>query len=165
MIKHNLGIEPKRIDITPCEPPTVLADGTVTTIGDVWTYADANNLYVGNTGLSTSKFKWTVSTEDVTNDLRGFLQSEISKFRKLPGKIITHLYVFTASEDHEVHISQIENYNARRGDKMIVNYNQTVLREGIDYDLTPLDDGITLKTFELDAGEIIQFTIFEQVKT
>lgn len=165
VIKHDLGIEPKRIDITPCEPPTVLADGTVTTIGDIWTYADTNNLYVGNTGLSTSKFKWTVSTEDVTNDLRGFLQSEINKFRNLPGKIITHLYVFTASEDHEVHISQIENYNARRGDKMIVNYNQTVLREGIDYDLTPLDDGITLKTFELDAGEIIQFTIFEQVKT
>lgn len=60
MIEHGLGATPVNYSVLPCEHPTIV-DGAMTNIGDVWCYVDERYLYVGNTGKSTSKFKWTVS--------------------------------------------------------------------------------------------------------
>ena len=161
VITHNRGTNPEQTDIDPCEPPTILADGTVTEIGDIWSYADETNLYVGNTGTSTSKFKWTVTTEDATNDLRSYLEQQIESMKNRPGKIITYLSIFTASAPDTRHVADISNFVAGV-DKIVVNLNQTVLQEDRDFMVTPADNGITLLTFGLDAGDILQFTIFKQ---
>lgn len=161
VIPHGLGVQPEQVDIDPCEPPTILPDGTVTTIGDIWSYADAKNLYVGNSGASTSKFKWTVSTVDPTNDLRSYLEEELEKMKNRPGKIVTHLSAFTSPADDTRHVANIANFNAAL-DKIVLNYNQTVLHRGTDYDITVEDNGITLLTFGLAEGDILQFTVFKQ---
>ena len=57
-IEHGLGSAPSKYWIIPSEPPVLLDDGTMSTIGDYWVTADDKYLYVGNTGTSTSKFKW-----------------------------------------------------------------------------------------------------------
>lgn len=57
-IEHGLGSVPSKYWIIPSEPPVLLDDGTMSTIGDYWVTADDKYLYVGNTGTSTSKFKW-----------------------------------------------------------------------------------------------------------
>lgn len=57
-IAHGLGVCPSKYWIQPCEPPVLLDDNTMSTIGDYWVNADSVYLYVGNTGTSTSKFKW-----------------------------------------------------------------------------------------------------------
>lgn len=57
-IAHGLGVEPSKYWIQPCEPPVILEDDTIATIGEYWVTADDTYLYVGNTGTSTSKFKW-----------------------------------------------------------------------------------------------------------
>ena len=141
VIQHNLGVKPERIDIVPCEPPTVRADGTLSIIGDIWSYADETNLYVGNSGDSTSKFSWTVSSEDKTTDLREYIIQEIEKIKNRPGKIITKLSTFTATEDHTRIIRNINNF-VGGVDKLIVNYNQTVLRNGTDYIIHSKYNGI-----------------------
>lgn len=57
IIVNNLNIISTQI--TPSEPPT-----PNTTIGDIWSYInDKNKLCVGNSGTSTSKFKWTITCE------------------------------------------------------------------------------------------------------
>lgn len=61
VIEHGLGVKPENITITPCEPPTILENGTITSIGDIWSYADEHRLYVGNSGTSVSKFQWIVT--------------------------------------------------------------------------------------------------------
>ena len=45
-------------------------------------------------------------------------------------------------------------------DKLIINYGQTLLREGIDY--VAVGYGIRLNNIVLNAGDIIQFTIIVQ---
>ena len=162
VIQHNLGVKPERIDIVPCEPPTVRADGTLSIIGDIWSYADETNLYVGNSGDSTSKFSWTVSSEDKTTDLREYIVQEIEKIKNQPGKIVTKLSTFTATEDHTRIIRNINNF-VGGVDKLIVNYNQTVLRNGTDYIIHSKYNGIELIGFELDKDEILQFTILKQI--
>lgn len=161
VIAHGLGVKPKTIDIVPCEPPTILEDGTKTEIGDIWSYADETYLYVGNSGWSTSKFNWNITTEDATNDLRGYLEEEILSWRKKPGNIIPHHSLFVASHHETVHVADIENFRAGI-DKIIVNLNQTILQPEVDYVIDEVDNGITLQRFSLEPGDILQFTVLEQ---
>lgn len=162
VIPHNLGVEPSTITVEPCEPPIRLDDGTITTIGDIWSYADENNLYVGNSGLSTSKFRWSVSTQSRTNDLRAYIDQEIDRLQTEPGNLVIKLSTYTAEEDNVSVIRNINNFVAGV-DQIIVNYNQTILRNGIDYTLHSKYNGLELNTFTLDKGDILQFTILKQV--
>ena len=156
VIQHGLGMKPERIEVMPCEPPD-----TDTTIGDIWSYADETYLYVGNTGTATSKFNWSVTTEDATNDLRSYIDQEIDKVKSRPGTIVTHLSTYTASADGETVIANITNFNAAL-DKIIVNYNQTILQDGIDYRINVDNNGIDLLSFALNEGAILQFTVLAQ---
>lgn len=159
VIEHGLGMKPALIDIQPCEPPTMLIDGTRTTIGDIWRYADEKYLYVGNSGDSTSKFAWSVSSEDSTADLRSYIDKEIAKAKAAPGRFETQLYVYTAEEDNITDIVYVEGYTSGI-DKLVVNFGQTLLREGIDY--TIVGSGIHLNNIVLKAGDIVQFMIIVQ---
>lgn len=159
-IQHNLGKKPANINIEPCEPPVDL-DGNPCSIGDIWSYADENVLYVGNTGMAVTKFRWTVTSEDNTNDLRTYLENEIATFKGRAGNIITEVSTFTALEDGIRRINSIANYDWTL-DKLIVNYNQTVLRNNIDYSVDQETGIFTLATFTLDRGDVLQFTVLKQ---
>ncbi len=156
VIEHGLGMKPERIDITPCEPP---APGT--TIGDVWSYADDIKLYVGNSGDATSKFSWAVTTEDATNDLRSYIDQTVEELKARPGNLITKLSTYTAEENGVTEIYNISNFHAGL-DKIVVNFNQTILQEGRDYVVDTLLNGIRLVSFALDEGDILQFTVIIQ---
>lgn len=159
VIHHELGKTPSNIVIAPCEPP-IDVDGNPCTIGDIWYYADENNLYVGNTGNAVSKFKWTISTEDNTNDLRTYLENEISTFKGRAGNIITKVSTFTALEDGISVINTPSDFNPTL-DKLIINYNQTVLRKNIDYSIDEYGK-IHLTAFTLARNDILQFTVLKQ---
>lgn len=160
VIEHGLGEKPTKIDIQPTEPPNILPDGSMSRIGDVWFYADEKYLYVGNTGKATSKFKWTVSAESATADLKQYIDQQIQEVRNSPGKFETKLVAYTADADGITLIEPIDGYTANV-DKLIVNYGQTLLREGVDYTITD-NHGIQLLNIELSMGDIIQFTIIVQ---
>ena len=72
------------------------------------------------------------------------------------------LSTYTAEEDNVSIIRNINNFVAGV-DQIIVNYNQTILRNGIDYTLHSKYNGLELNTFTLDKGDILQFTILKQV--
>ena len=161
VIPHGLGMKPERIDVSPCEPPTILEDGTITSIGDIWSYADEVNLYVGNSGSSVSKFHWAVTVEDATNDLRSYIDQQINEIKSKPGNIILYPSTFNATED-TTSISNIANFNAGI-DHIIVNFNQTVLRENIDFRVNTTINGIDLiNGFMLNAGDVLQFIVLDQ---
>ena len=78
VIEHHLGAEPQVIDVHPCEPPNKDDNGDTTTIGDIWTYADATYLYVGNSGNATSKFTWSVSTNRLNTDMPSYVDDNVN---------------------------------------------------------------------------------------
>lgn len=160
VIEHGLGVVPEKIDVQPTEPPGMNEDGTPAQIGDVWSYADETYLYVGNSGTASSAFKWSVSTEDDTADLRTYIDQQISELQKRPGNFITQQYVYTAEEDGVAYVPINAEGFTGTIDKLIVNYGQTLLREGIDYVVDAT--GIQLTHFTLSAGDILQFIIIEQ---
>ncbi|WP_300943875.1 hypothetical protein [uncultured Duncaniella sp.] len=156
VIEHGLGMKPERIDITPCEPPD---EGTE--IGDIWSYADDTKLYVGNSGASTSKFNWAVTTEEATNDLRTYIDKTVEELKARPGTLITHLSTYTAEDNEIAEIHNIRDFHAGL-DKIIVNYNQTILQQNRDYVIDTANNGIRLISFSLYEGDILQFTILSQ---
>ena len=158
VVAHGLSVTPEKIDITPSEPPNMI-DGKPSTIGDVWTYADAQYLYVGNTGTATSRFMWSVSSEDSTADLRTYIDQQITELKNRPGNFETKMAAVTAEEDDTSVIETIPEFDPT-ADKLLVNYGQTLLREGIDYVVT--GNGITLTEIRLKKGDIIQFIIIVQ---
>ena len=158
VIHHDLNVKPEKIDIVPSEPPNMI-DGVPSVIGDIWTYADAEYLYVGNTGTATSKFNWSVSSEDSTADLRTYIDQQIAELKNRPGNFETKMAAVTATADDTSVIETIPDYDPTC-DKLLVNYGQTILREGIDYVTTGY--GITLTNIRLKKDDIIQFIIIVQ---
>ena len=56
----------------------------------------------------------------------------------------------------------IKEFNYRV-DKLMVNFGQTVLREGMDYTINKLTGGIDLiNGFELSTDDILQFVVVKQ---
>lgn len=163
IIPHNLGMKPTRINIVPCEPPFNSNTMEPGSIGDVWAYADITNIYVGNSGDATSKFSWTASIEEETNDIKGYIRSEVESLRREPGRIIPHLSTYTAENDGEFIIDNIANFHAGV-DKLVINLYQTVLRPDIDYKIRKDTNGIELVLTSLNKGDILQFIVLEQVE-
>lgn len=163
-IPHKLGVKPESIDIMPIEPPALVEDPKVkATIGDIWTTADENFIYVGNTGNATSKFQWRVSNITKTTNLAQYLETELNKINMRPGNIVNKLQAVTIAENDTTFI-EVDWYNPVL-DKLLVNYGQTVLREEIDWDRETLSDGragIRLKNMALFEGDVIQFNIIRQ---
>jgi len=162
VIEHGLGMVPSQITIQPSEPPNMDADGNRTTIGDVWYHADEINLYVGNTGNATSKFHWTVSTQNQNTDLRTYLEAAITELKTRPGNFFTKLAVYSETTNNN-NLITVDDYNPDTDKILLVNYGQTVLREGQDYDVTAT--GIELLNIRLKEGDILQFLIVIQAAT
>lgn len=159
VIPHGLGMKPAQLDVRPCEPPNLHPQtGERTTIGDIWCYSDDENIYIGNTGTATSKFHWVASTQEQTVDLKLHLERLIEEAMSRPGKFVTRLYAFDCETD-DTTVIMVGGYNSGI-DKLVVNYGQTILREGIDYNL--VDGGIELINMKLMEGDILQFTIIVQ---
>lgn len=159
--KEGRGVTPDRVDIMPSEPGYD-ADGVLTPIGDIWTHADDTFLYVGNTGKAVSHFRWSATTEDATNDLRSYIDQQIVEMKQRPGNIEIKLSTFTAVDDGTMEIPTIADFNGNV-DKLIVNFNQTVLRPEYDYIINPDRNGIILKgNMSLDRGDILQFIVLKQ---
>lgn len=78
-----------------------------------------------------------------------------------PGNIITNSSVYTAEISGITDIPvQDFVYNI---DKLVVNYNQTILRPDIDYTISA-DNSIKLRTFKLTIGDTLQFIVLKQKK-
>ena len=137
--------------------------GTKCVIGDTWATADETNIYVGNTGNATSAFHWIATTSAGNADYKTSINEAVEKLVKMirtyPGNYNTRFfnyYVDTAGTYNIV----VPEYNPTKEKIYLVNYGQTVLREGVDYELT--DTGIELTRIRLPLGELVQIVLIEQ---
>lgn len=79
-----------------------------------------------------------------------------------PGNLYPVISYFEAVHDATVDVETIDNFDGTI-DKLLVNYGQTILREGLDYKITR--NGITLiGGMQLVAGDILQFIVMKQAK-
>lgn len=162
VVPHGLGVVPNNIEVRPCEPPNMVDDEQAT-IGDIWYYADDTNIYVGNSGNATSKFFWYASSESTAKDLRSYIDLQIATVKSQPGKMDIRTSAYTATADGTYVIDSITDFN-KQVDKLIVNFGQTLLREGIDYETTS-NNGIMLTHIQLNTGDIIQFMVIKQLES
>lgn len=158
VIPHNLGMAPTAIDIYPTEPPGKDNRDNPRTIGDVWYYADKDYLYVGNSGNALSKFHWRISNSEVSVDLKNYLENELAKLRKKTPDLTTNVEAIEITEDDTDFIPV--SWWTWDEDIIFVNYGQTILREGIDFNRTP--QGLSMATFKFVKGDIVQYTLVKQ---
>lgn len=115
VVHHGLGHKPEHVRVFPCEPPTIV-DGVVQYIGDVWAYADEENLYVGNTGTSTSKFHWEVSDVSLSDTISFVdqLDARIDSFSRSLSDFENRIEKVEHFEEHveqfEEHIDEFERH-------------------------------------------------------
>lgn len=80
-----------------------------------------------------------------------------------PGNLVPIISYYEAVHDDVKVIDTIEDFDGSV-DKLLVNYGQTILRNGLDYSIT--GNGITLTgEFSLAVGDILQFIVMKQAKT
>ena len=97
------------------------------------------------------------------DSMKEYMDQEIQALKTRPGKIEALSSIFTAVQNDTRTIDNIENFVAGV-DHLIINYNQTLLRNYIDYTIN--DDGVvTLLKFGLNTGDILQLIVLKQVAT
>lgn len=87
---------------------------------------------------------------------------QIDALKLRPGNLITVASTYVAPVDSTDTINAIAQF-VGTVDKLVVNFNQTILREGIDYAIE--DNGIRLLTFKLNKGDTFQFIVIKQAAT
>lgn len=88
-------------------------------------------------------------------ELRSYINSELKK----PGTIITKVSTFVPPIDIDT-VGSVENFVVGV-DKLLVNYNQTILRENLDYVIE--EKGSIQFTFSIPANDVVQFIVIKQV--
>lgn len=95
------------------------------------------------------------------SDMKREFDTAISELKARPGNIITYTSMYTEPIGNNDVINGIEHFDSRF-DKLVVNYNQTVLRPSYDYEING-DDGIILKNdIRLAKDDVLQFIVVKQ---
>ena len=133
------------------------------TIGDTWASADATNIYVGNSGNSTSTFHWVATTSNGNLNFKQSIDEAVTELVEMiktyPGNFYTRTFNFTSPAENTYDIP-VEDYVPGEEKIYLVNYGQTVLREGVDYNLT--DTGVELIRMRLPTGAVVQVVLVKQ---
>ena len=92
------------------------------------------------------------------SELKNYIDGKVTMLKARPGTIVTYPYEFTAATNTDT-VNAIPNFNPTY-DKLVVNYNQTILRPELDYRIET-NGGITT-TFTIPAGDKLYITVIKQ---
>ena len=98
--------------------------------------------------------------------MQTYVDRQVNALKARPGVISTYTYMYTATSDNVDTIGAISNFNPKY-DKLVINFNQTVLREDIDYQIELLNEagtsgGIIFPKIRLMKDDTLQFIIVKQ---
>lgn len=99
--------------------------------------------------------KTTESLPDRVGNIESWLVNDANKFSVVND-------VFTCTEDNTTTIP-VSNFDIN-ADVLLVNYNQTILRFGIDYSVNEEGTSISLLTSTLNANDTVQLIVIKQSK-
>jgi len=122
-------------------------------------------LEITNNRLETVSKQLELATKDYQEriiEAEHRINTKLAALDAKPGNIVTVCSTFTAPTAATTTVNAISNYNAKL-DKLVVNYNQTILRPDIDYVVE--GNGIQLHGFALNAGDVLQFIVIKQAAT
>ena len=106
--------------------------------------------------------KLSNSVADMNKEFNEKLAQIIATINTRPGNIDARTSVVIVDADNTAHIGPINDFQSGL-DKLVVNYGQTLLREGIDYVVS--NDGIDLlNNVTLKTGDVVQFIVLKQEK-
>ena len=106
--------------------------------------------------------KLSNSVTDMSKEFNEKLDRIIDMINTRPGNIDARTSVVIVDADNTTHIGPINDFQSGL-DKLVVNYGQTLLREGIDYVVS--NDGIDLlNNVTLKTGDVVQFIVLKQEK-
>lgn len=142
---------------------TILNDRIDAVQNEYNSYKDEFNTYKENAEKQFNSYKESV--EKQFTDLHTYIDTQIKAvvddIKTNPGNIITKTSIFTASIDNVDTVNHIADF-VYGVDKLVVNYNQTILRPDIDY-VVETSGGLQLKGFTLAKGDVLQFIVLKQV--
>nr|DAS76715.1 MAG TPA: hypothetical protein [Caudoviricetes sp.] len=124
---------------------------------DRWILADMKkNIVYQITMLIDKRLrKTTESLPDRVGNIESWLVNDANKFSVVND-------VFTCTEDNTTTIP-VSNFDIN-ADVLLVNYNQTILRFGIDYSVNEEGTSISLLTSTLNANDTVQLIVIKQSK-
>ena len=99
-----------------------------------------------------------VDFSEKLSELKNYIDGKVTMLKARPGTIVTYPYEFTAATNTDT-VNAIPNFNPTY-DKLVVNYNQTILRPELDYRIET-NGGITT-TFTIPAGDKLYITVIKQ---
>ena len=93
-------------------------------------------------------------------DLKKYTDKQVETLETRPGVINEVISTWTATSDNVDTISAVTGFTPKT-DKLIINYRQTILRNGIDYIIE--DTGsVVFKDIRFSTGDILQFIVIKQ---
>lgn len=98
-------------------------------------------------------------------ELRTEMNEQITALKARPGVLVPITSVYTAPYNGVDTIAKVADFDPRF-DYLVVNYNQTILRPGLDYVIEVDEDGtgagLQFPTIRLQANDTLQFIVMKQ---
>lgn len=113
--------------------------------------------------VTTSLNKAIADYQERVNELKRYTDSQVETLKTRPGVISEVISTWTATSDNVDTISAITGFDAKC-DKLIINYRQTILRNGLDYIIE--DTGsVVFKDIRFSTGDVLQFIVLKQASS
>lgn len=102
-------------------------------------------------------------TDRQVADLKTYTDRQVADLKVRPGVISEVVSTWTATSDNVDTINAVTGFNPKY-DKLLINYRQTILRNGIDYVIE--DSGsVVFKEIRFYTGDILQFIVLKQAES
>lgn len=110
--------------------------------------------------ITTSLKTAIADYQERIKELKSYTDAQVDALEARPGVISEVISTWTATSDNIDTINAVTGFNPKT-DKLIINYRQTILRNGLDYIIE--DSGsIVFKEIRFFTGDVLQFIVLKQ---
>lgn len=110
--------------------------------------------------VTTSLNKAIADYQERISDLKKYTDKQVEVLEARPGVINEVISTWTATSDNVDTISAVTGFDPKT-DKLIINYRQTILRNGLDYIIEEAGS-IVFKDIRFSSGDVLQFIVLKQ---
>lgn len=137
-----------------------------------WILSNSNESTI-NSVITVLRERVETATADIDKAVKDYrerldqltesVNDDIAALKARPGVISNVISDLTVTQDNLNMITGITGFD-HRYDKLLVNFQQTILRQGLDYTIDEESGNLYFKDIRFSSGDVLQFIVLKQAR-
>lgn len=137
-----------------------------------WILSNSNESTI-NSVITVLRERVETATADIDKAVKDYrerldqltksVNDDIAALKARPGVISNVISDLTVTQDNLNMITGVTGFD-HRYDKLLVNFQQTILRQGLDYTIDEESGNLYFKDIRFNSGDVLQFIVLKQAR-